>query len=151
MVRSIRNKILVVEDDSQVLTALRKRLSHAGFVVLTADNGQNAIQQAKLGRPDAITLDLRLPDCCGLEVAEAVRSYTTTASTPIVFVTGKVDRMLQDECMELGSCFYVRKPYDPQLLITTLQHLTETNGHKAGSGFKPQEVLHGQSASNSGR
>ncbi|MBI3464447.1 MAG: response regulator [Planctomycetes bacterium] len=118
------SKVLVVEDDTQILLGLYKRLTRAGFDVLAASCGHAAIECARTYLPDVMTLDVRLPDVDGIEVASILRDGSRTARIPIVFITAKVDRDLRDAAEEAGRHrFFIRKPYDPELLIQLLNSM----------------------------
>lgn len=123
MATAARKKVLVVEDDDLVLFSLERRLRSAGFDVLTASTGREAVDFARQHLPAAITLDIRLPDFDGLEVAQQLRDDLRTHRIPIIFLTGRVDRDLQEDYQAVGGRFYIRKPYDPQLLVCALTEL----------------------------
>jgi CheY-like chemotaxis protein len=123
MTTTARKSVLVVEDDNQVLASLERRLRSAGFDVVTASTGQEAVDFARQYLPAAITLDIRLPDFDGLEVAQQLRDDLLTHGIPIIFLTGRVDRALQEDYQAVGGRFYIRKPYDPQLLVCALTEL----------------------------
>lgn len=130
MATSASKKVLVVEDDNHVLFSLERRLRSAGFDVLTASTGQEAVDYARQYLPAAITLDIRLPDFDGLEVAQQLRDDLRTQRIPIIFLTGRVDRALQEDYQEFGGRFYIRKPYDPQLLVCDLTELMTPRRHE---------------------
>lgn len=113
--------VLVVEDDVHVLQGLEKRLLEAGFAVLTARRAEEALELAREQRPDAMTLDVRLPDFDGLELAAILSENPATARIPIVFISGKVDRQLRDTAEADSARFFIHKPYDPALLVRLLK------------------------------
>ena len=124
MVASRRKTILVVDDDTTLLLALEKRLSHAGFQVLTAANGVAALQHARQQPIDAITLDIRLPDMDGIEIAAVLHKDPKTKKVPVIFVTAApIDRHFRETCRALGVRFFIKKPCDKNLLITTLKNI----------------------------
>lgn len=114
-------RVLVVEDDVQVLRSLEKRLTQAGFAVLTARRAEEALALAREEQPDAMTLDVRLPDFDGVELATILSENPVTARIPIVFISGKVDRALRDVAEVGPRRFFIHKPYDPALLVRLLQ------------------------------
>lgn len=118
-VRSARESktVLVVEDDNHARHAIEKRLQRSGFQVITADTGQEALGLAERCQPDAITLDVRLPDMDGLEVAQRLHDQERTTHIPIIFVAGKVDRHFHETSRAVGGRFFLRKPFDPELLL----------------------------------
>lgn len=114
--------ILVVDDDIDVLKALDRRLSHVGFVVLTASNGMDALELAAEQRIHAITLDVNLPgELDGLALANILRKQSHTARVPIVFITGAADGGFKRKCEGAGGDYFLAKPYDADLLIRTIQ------------------------------
>jgi len=119
----VRKKILVVDDDPQVATSLARRLSHAGFEVLSTRSGRGAIHCAQCQHPALMTLDVRLPDMDGLEVAMRLSHDAQTAAIPIIFITGTADRHLKENFDSNDDHYFIRKPYDPDLLIRLINSL----------------------------
>lgn len=116
------NKILVVDDEKDILTVLEKRLSGAGYFVIKADNGEDALRLAKDERPDLVLLDIVMPDMDGAQVAEALRNNPITKDIPIVFLTclfTKEDEKMQGH--KMGGNFFVAKPYNPQELLEEIR------------------------------
>lgn len=121
---SDRKTVLVVDDDTSVLLALEKRLTQAGYCVLTALNGVDALERARLCTVDAISLDVAMPgDVSGLDVADELRLDPSTAHIPIVFVTGTADEHFKERCSEVGGRYFLTKPYDAELLLQTLSSM----------------------------
>ncbi|MBI5764543.1 MAG: response regulator [Planctomycetes bacterium] len=119
--RTEKKTILVVDDDVAILRALDMRLSEAGFLVLTAANSDDALEQAAEHKVDAITLDVDLNgDVDGLHVAKLLHEDPHTAHLPILFVTGTADQHFKQRCQDVGAKYFVSKPYDSDLLIRTL-------------------------------
>ena len=115
------SKILVVEDMQAELELLCQYLTTAGHTVITAVNGQEALDKAKADRPDAILTDLMMPVMGGLELCRHLRKQPETASIPIVACTAKdrdVDRVW---AMKQGVKVYLTKPYTAQELLTAVQ------------------------------
>ena len=116
--------ILVVDDDPNVVLALQKRLTHAGYRVLTALTGEDALASARGEQVDAITLDVAMAGAFnGLEVAEFLRQDVRTASIPTLFVTGTADARFKEKCEAAGGTYFFSKPYDADLLIRVLKGL----------------------------
>ncbi|MGD8454703.1 MAG: response regulator [Phycisphaerae bacterium] len=113
--------ILVVDDDTDVLLALRKRLHDAGVDVLTASNGSEALELARQTTIDAITLDVSMPGGMnGMDVASALQHDPQTARVPIIFITGTADARFREKCEAVGAKYFLSKPYDAELLVQTL-------------------------------
>ena len=125
----IRDKILVVEDDSGILNYLTTTLIAEGYDVYSADHGKAAIQLASSHCPDLILLDLGLPDMDGVAIISAVRSWT---STPIIVISARDTELDKAGALDLGADDYLSKPFGTVELLarirTALRH-----GH-AGKG-----------------
>lgn len=116
-------RILVVDDDHRVVELLTLALAGQGFQVITAANGDDAMQQTLTHRPDLIVLDVRLPKRSGLEVCELIRRDRELASTPIVLVSaaGETDARVQG--FARGADDYLLKPFSPKELVARIQRL----------------------------
>ncbi len=102
--------ILVVDDEPQLVRALRGYLEQAGYRVATAGDGPAALAQYKHEKPDLVLLDLNLPGLDGLEVARRLR---TLAEVPIIMVTARVEETDRLVGLELGADDYITKPFSP--------------------------------------
>ena len=85
----VKQKILVVDDEPDVVELVVFNLKAAGFVVVTAEDGREALQTAKTARPDLIVLDVMIPELDGLEVCKLLRRDAATAAVPIIMLTAK--------------------------------------------------------------
>jgi len=106
-----------VDDEPEAVELLEFNLKKAGFDVITATDGAQALKQARSALPHLIVLDLMLPEIDGLEVCKMLRRDTATARIPIIMLTakaGEVDRILG---LELGADDYVTKPFSPRELV----------------------------------
>jgi two-component system alkaline phosphatase synthesis response regulator PhoP len=117
----MNERILVVDDDKEVVRLMRAYLEHAGFEVLVAYNGQEALQILRRDRPDLLLLDLMLPDRDGWEVTRLVRSDPSLASMPIIMLTARVDVTDRIVGLEMGADDYVTKPYDPREVVARVR------------------------------
>ena len=116
-------KILVVDDEPDALELIEFNLKAAGFEVITADDGKEALKKALAVLPNLILLDLMLPEIDGLEVCKMLRHDATTAAIPIIMLTAKaaeIDRVLG---LELGADDYVTKPFSPRELVLRVKSL----------------------------
>jgi two-component system phosphate regulon response regulator PhoB len=130
---SVRSKILVVDDEPEAVELLEFNLKQAGFDVLSAADGAEALKKARSALPGLILLDLMLPEVDGLEVCKMLRRDPATAAIPIVMVTAKaaeIDRILG---LELGADDYVTKPFSPRELILRIKNILQ-RGRAAESG-----------------
>ncbi|MCH2184531.1 response regulator transcription factor [Myxococcota bacterium] len=111
------HRILVVDDEPDLLELIRVTLTHAGFEVETATQGSEAL--TALGRccPDLMVLDLMLPDVSGIEICRKVRSAQEWADLPIIMVTARSQEFERVIGFEMGADDYVVKPFSPRELV----------------------------------
>lgn len=114
-------RILIVEDDEDILNLLDWHLKAADFLVLTANNGRDGLTVAGAEHPDLIILDLMLPGMDGLAVCKALRKRDDTAGIPIVMLTARGEEADRIVGLELGADDYVIKPFSPRELILRIQ------------------------------
>jgi len=116
-----KEKILVVDDEEDILELVRYNLAREGYLVSCATSGEEALE-ASLSEPvDLIILDLMLPGIDGLEVARRLRENSATRETPIVMLTAKGEEADIVTGLELGADDYVTKPFSPRILIARLK------------------------------
>jgi two-component system KDP operon response regulator KdpE len=113
-------RILIADDDPQILRALRITLSARGYDVITASDGSHALRLAADGHPDIIVLDLGMPGLTGIEVIEGVRGWS---SVPILVVSGRSDSLDKVEALDAGADDYVTKPFAADELLARLRAL----------------------------
>ncbi len=119
----MKQTILIVDDEPDAIELIRFNLKAAGYDVLTAEDGEEALRKARQHIPDLIVLDLMLPEVDGLEVCKILRRDPATAATPILMLTAKaaeIDRVLG---LELGADDYVTKPFSPRELVLRVKAL----------------------------
>ncbi len=119
----MKPKILVVDDEPEAVELVEFNLKQAGFEVLAASDGAEALNKARSALPSLIVLDLMLPEVDGLEVCKMLRRDPATADIPIVMVTAKaaeIDRVLG---LELGADDYLTKPFSPRELVLRVKKL----------------------------
>ena len=114
-------KILIVEDDLKIASALEIRLSRQGYNTLMAHDAVQAALSAGYHLPDLILLDIGLPGGNGLELAARFKQAPGTRSTPIVFLTASKDPRLRAKAMQLCAAGLLEKPYDGEELIATIR------------------------------
>ena len=110
--------VLVVEDEPQIAQIVRDYLQHAGFAVVTAADGAQALARAGERRPDLVVLDLGLPRVDGLEVARRLRRDT---DIPIIMLTARVEESDRLTGLEVGADDYVTKPFSPRELVARVR------------------------------
>lgn len=113
-------KILVIEDDLTIRTALLKMLSAENHEAIAASEGQTGLSLAKGHRPDLILCDIMMPGCDGYEVLTQLQQDPATASIPFIFLTAKADRQDIRQGMAMGADDYLTKPFTRQELIEAI-------------------------------
>jgi len=116
-------KILTVDDEPDVLELIRFHLAKAGYVVVQAATGRQALEMIRDEKPDLVLLDLMLPDIDGFGICELLRRNPDTASLPIVIVSAWGTPDSQSLGLELGALDYVTKPFSPRVLVDRIQGL----------------------------
>ena len=112
-----RRRVLVVDDEPQILRALRVVLRDAGFEAVPASTAQEALDLAALHPPDAAIVDLLLPDGDGIEVTRALREWT---KAPIIVLSAVGEEEQKVRALEAGADDYVTKPFGPRELVARL-------------------------------
>jgi len=115
------DKILIVDDEDNIRTLLHFNLEKAGYEVVEATNGKEALEQVVKEKPALIVLDLMLPILDGLEVCKKLKSEEGTASLPIIMLTAKSDEVDRIIGLELGADDYMTKPFGPRELIARIR------------------------------
>ena len=123
--------VLVVDDEPRIAAIAADYLRHAGYAVLTAADGVQALQLARARRPDLVVLDLGLPGLGGLEVARALRAET---AVPIVMLTARVEESDRLLGLELGADDYITKPFSPRELVARVKAVLRRTDQGAGTG-----------------
>ena len=118
----MRKKLLIVEDNTELLELLRLSFKQAGFVVCTAATGVEALKKARTLSPDLILLDLVLPELDGFAVCETLRRSGETAQIPIIMLTGLTSDLTRYAGMESGADEYVTKPASPEQLVPRIKY-----------------------------
>jgi len=116
-------KILIVEDDLEILKALNELLKKEGFEVVSATDGLFAIKLAQDNRPDLVILDLMLPVGDGLTVLQRLKLSTHTNKTPILILTSMENERYKKLIYDEGVDGYFQKPYAPEKLVEEVKKL----------------------------
>ena len=119
----MKPKILVVDDEPDAVELVSYNLKAAGYDVVAASDGEEALKKARLLLPNLIILDLMLPEVDGMEVCKILRRDPNTSGIPIIMLTAKaaeIDRVLG---LELGADDYVTKPFSPRELVLRVKRL----------------------------
>jgi len=114
-------RILVVDDDKEVVRLMRAYLEQAGFEVLVAYDGETAVHNLRREKPDLVLLDLMLPGMDGWEITRLMRSDANLAAIPIIMLTARVDDTDKIVGLEMGADDYVTKPYNPREVVARVK------------------------------
>jgi two-component system alkaline phosphatase synthesis response regulator PhoP len=115
--------ILVADDELDILEILNFNLSGEGYLVIKATNGNEAIEQAKINKPDLIILDVMMPGKTGFEVCKILRADKEFENTIIIFLTALNDDNTEIKGLETGGDDYITKPISPKVLISRVNAL----------------------------
>jgi DNA-binding response OmpR family regulator len=120
-----KKKILIVDDERDIVKALTIRLGASGYEVVSAYDGAQGVFLAHKEKPDLILLDIRMPSGDGFSVAEKLKKTSRTTRIPILFLTGSPEREAEEKALALGARFYIKKPYDPEELLDAVKRALE--------------------------
>jgi DNA-binding response OmpR family regulator len=118
-------KILVVEDDLDMVELLRFNLKTEGYALGTAADGIEALKKVRSIRPDLILLDLMLPELDGFAVCDILRRDPKTASIPIIILTALSSQFSRLNGLDAGANLYLTKPFSPKYLLQCIQELLQ--------------------------
>ena len=117
----MKEKILIIEDELDIVKMLDYNLKKEGFRILSSNDGEDALDLASKEHPDLILLDLMLPGIDGLEVCRALKKEPNTLAIPIIMLTAKSQETDKIVGLELGADDYVTKPFSPRELIARIR------------------------------
>ena len=133
----VKRRVLLVDDELGIVKTIGKRLEVAGYEVLTAMDGEDAMTKAQLGNPDVILLDLMLPKKSGFEVCSTLKKDPKFQHIPIIIFTGKGQDMDERLCRELGANAYISKPHGSKALIEQIEVILSRMPLKSGDAAPP--------------
>jgi DNA-binding response OmpR family regulator len=116
-------KVLIVEDEKDILQLVKLYLEKEGYRTVTASTGSEGLAQVRTEKPDLVVLDLMLPEIDGLEICKRLRSAPDTAMLPIIMLTAKAEESDTIIGLELGADDYVTKPFSPKTLVARVKAL----------------------------
>jgi two-component system, OmpR family, phosphate regulon response regulator PhoB len=114
---SLEKRVLVVDDEADIVALVAYHLAKAGYGVSTASNGAAALEKAGRERPALVVLDLMLPDMSGFDVLEALRADETTRDVAVLLLTARREEPDRIRGLSLGADDYLMKPFSPQELV----------------------------------
>jgi two-component system alkaline phosphatase synthesis response regulator PhoP len=120
-VKVLKQRILVVDDDKEVVRLMRAYLEQSGYEVLVAYNGENFLYTLRREQPDLVLLDLMLPDRDGWDITRTIRNDPALMYTPIIMLTARVNDTDKIVGLEMGADDYVTKPYNPREVVARVR------------------------------
>lgn len=121
-------KVLIVDDEPNIVTALEFLLRRSGYDVQLATNGAEALQQVDAYRPDLVLLDVMMPVKSGYEVCQTLRERPDLAHMKIVMLSAKGSEAEVNKGLSLGADLYITKPFSTQELVSTIDRLFGQDG-----------------------
>jgi two-component system alkaline phosphatase synthesis response regulator PhoP len=118
-------KILVVDDDQDIIEILRYNLTIAGYKVKTAANGKEAIKKAKLFSPEIILLDIMMPEMNGIEACSKIKSIPSLKEIMIIFLSARNEDFTQIAAFDAGGDDYISKPVKPKILLKKIESIVK--------------------------
>lgn len=118
-------KIVVVDDEPDILKVIVFRLVKAGYDVVPAADGKEGLSRIREERPDLVVLDYLLPDMTGVEVAMAMRSDPASVGTPVILVSASSAQDISAAMATAGISAYVKKPFEPSELLAVVKRCLE--------------------------
>lgn len=116
-------RILLIDDDPRITTALGLRLKAAGYEIAHALNGPAGLESAICLQPDLIILDIEMPGLDGLTVAGRLRESAATAEIPIIILSGRIPEIARDTPFGVDGLFYLSKPFESETVLRAVQSM----------------------------
>lgn len=120
-----KKKILVVDDEPDMVKALQIRLEQAGYQVITAYEGESGLDKTREEKPDLVILDIMMPVMDGFQVCEKIKSDPSIKGIPVIMLTAKTMGDDFDKAMEKKADWYITKPFDDKHLLRRIKGLLQ--------------------------
>jgi two-component system alkaline phosphatase synthesis response regulator PhoP len=120
---ALPRKVLIADDDPDILEILRYNLAQEGYEVISAKDGDEALDKARKHQPELIVLDVMMPRKTGIEVCQWLRAQEAFQKTLIIFLTAVSDDLAQIKGLETGADDYLTKPLSPKVFLSRIQAL----------------------------
>ncbi len=118
-----KGKILVVDDEIYIVHILDFSLGMEGYEVVTALDGEQALEKVKTDKPDLIVLDIMMPKLDGYEVCKSIKSNSATQNIPVILLSAKGRNVDQKMGFDVGADDYITKPFSPRKLVERINQL----------------------------
>ncbi len=126
-------RVLVVDDEPDLVVLLEEHLTHEGYDVVTATSGMQAITKAREEQPNIILLDVMMPGVSGFDVCNILQDFPETANIPIIFLTAVAETKRKVMGLNLGADDYITKPFDLHELAARVQAALRPRLRQAGA------------------
>ena len=133
--KNLSTKVLIVDDDPEIIEILNYNLINSGFITKSASNGLEAIKKAKKFIPDIILLDVMMPEMDGIEACIKIREIKTLTNTRIIFLSARGEDFTQIAAFDAGADDYISKPVKPKILlkkISSIARRLDRNKNRSG-------------------
>jgi len=118
-------KILAVDDERHILRLVQINLEKAGYEVITASNGREAVEKVRAEHPDLVVMDVMMPEMTGFEALQALKEDPATSSIPVVMLTAKAQDADVFHGWQSGADLYLTKPFNPLELLTFVKRILD--------------------------
>jgi len=123
--------ILIVDDEPYMIRLLQHHVERAGYQMIKAVNGREALEKVRLAKPDLIIMDVMMPELNGLEVLGELRGSPETAELPVIIMTANAQRFTKEEAESVGVSAFLTKPFSPTQLMMEIRR--QLGGESAAS------------------
>lgn len=120
---SMARKILVVDDEQDILLLVRITLEAEGYEVITAVNGREAVDRLNNDKPDLLVTDVMMPEMDGFEVLESLKKNVETEAIPVIMLTARTDARDMFRAWDMGTSIYLTKPFRPRELVAAVKRI----------------------------
>jgi DNA-binding response OmpR family regulator len=134
-------RVVVVEDEQDLLDLVRYNLAKEGYQIQTSMTGEEALRIVRSEKPDIVLLDLMLPGMDGLEVCRALKAREQTASIPVIMLTAKGEESDIVRGLEMGADDYITKPFSPRVLLARITAVLRRHAESEGGGKRSAIVV----------
>jgi two-component system alkaline phosphatase synthesis response regulator PhoP len=118
-------KILAVDDERHIVRLVQINLEKAGYEVITASNGREAVEKVRSEHPNLVVMDVMMPEMTGFEALQALKEDPATASTPVIMLTAKAQDADVFHGWQSGADLYLTKPFNPIELLTFVKRILD--------------------------
>ena len=126
----VKKKILLVDDDEDIIKMNKLRLAELGFDVISASSGEEAIEKAGSESPDLILLDVMMPGIDGLQTLVRLKDNPETSSVPVLMLSGTGEKIVRNKAMLTGAVDYIMKPFNAEMLLEAIKKHLDVSGQK---------------------